>query len=73
LSATGAAIVAATEILAATVASTARRIILRGVVMRRKILRSGGIGFRLAFVACIAVNIHVMLRGERVEGWRLFR
>ena len=64
------ATVAASKILAAAIPAAARRIVLRGVVVRRKILRSGGVGLRLLFVreiAVLAVKIFVMFGGQGID------
>jgi putative effector of murein hydrolase len=58
-----ATITAAAIILTGTIGTAAGRIVLRGIVMRRKVLRRGRIGFRLAFVS--SVSMVVFRRGGR--------
>ena len=58
-----ATITTAAIILTGTIGTAAGRIVLRGIVMRRKVLRRGRIGFRLAFVS--SVSMVVFRRGGR--------
>jgi len=52
-----ASVTAAPKILAGTVATAASGIVLRGIVMRREVLRRGSIGIRLAFLSRFGVLI----------------
>ncbi len=52
-----ATIAAAAIVLTGTIVTAAGRIVLRGVVMRRKVLRRGSIGIRLAFVTGVSVLV----------------
>lgn len=71
LSASTTAVIATAEILAAAIAAATGWIVLRGVVVRRKILRSRSVGLRLLFVRGItafAVKTIEMFSGERIKG-----
>lgn len=52
-----ASVTTAPKVLAGTVAGAAGRIVLRGVVMGRKVLRSGSVGIGLAFLGRFSVLV----------------
>lgn len=71
LSATATTVIAASKILSAPIAAATRWIVLRGIVVRRKILRSRSVRLRLLFVRGItafAVKTCEMFTGKRIEG-----
>jgi hypothetical protein len=71
LSATAATVIATAETLTTAIAAATGWIVLRGIVVRRKILRSRSVGLRLFFVRGItafAVKTIELFSGERVEG-----
>jgi len=52
-----ATIAAAAIVLTGTIVTAAGRIVLRGIVVWRKVLRRGSIGIRLAFVTGVSVLV----------------
>jgi hypothetical protein len=68
-----ATVTATSEILAwAIIAAVGtRRVVLRGIVVRRKILRCGSVGFRLAFVKRVDLSA-VPIRGSFVMFFNIF-
>ena len=62
---------ATAKVLAGTIVAAARRIILRGIVVRRKILRRGSVRFRLALLRALRLA-SCALRHRQIAGLRLF-